>query len=328
MTTHVFKPLAIALLLGIAPLSISTAYAVATGPAGPTGATGAKGTTGLTGPAGPAGKNGANGSNGATGARGATGPVGPSGGVKGDPGIQGLPGANSTVAGPKGDPGLPGGEGAAGSPQAGNNAGDMEYWDGSTWLIIPAPISNTGSLEFCNGVPGWDVKGTCTATNIRYAIGNIGPAGGKVFYTTDAGLHGLEAAPADQSNFAAWGCDGTTVSGAQGTTVGTGAANTAAIAAACPTYYDSMMGSTYTSAAKIADDYALNGYTDWFLPSKNELNLLYLQKNLVGGLNTGYYWSSSESSSANAWSQFYANGSQNYSYGKTSNMSVRAIRAF
>ena len=43
MTTHVLKPLAIALLLGIAPLSISTAYAVAAvaGPAGPAGATGA-----------------------------------------------------------------------------------------------------------------------------------------------------------------------------------------------------------------------------------------------------------------------------------------------
>jgi len=73
MTTHVLKPLAIALLLGIAPLSISTAYAVATatGPAGPAGATGAKGATGLT-------------------------------------GAQGLPGAASTVAGPAGPTGAAG----------------------------------------------------------------------------------------------------------------------------------------------------------------------------------------------------------------------------
>jgi hypothetical protein len=330
MTPSILKPLAIALLLGVAPLSISTAYAVvaATGPAGPAGATGAKGDTGLTGPAGTNGTNGAtgiqglrglagtngnNGTNGTNGATGAIGLTGPSGGVKGD----------------TGSPGAPGPRGAAGTPQAGNNAGDMEYWDGSNWLIIPAPISNTGSLEFCNGVPGWDVKGTCIIPNtIVRSIGGNGPAGGKVFYVTAGGLHGLEAAPANQSNYAAWGCDGTTVSGAQGTKVGTGAANTAAIAAACPTYYDNMMQMTGTSAAKIADAYALNGYTDWFLPSKDELNLLYLQKNLVGGLNDSYYWSSSESSSANAWSQFYVYGSQINSYGKTTSLYVKAIRAF
>ena len=318
MTTHVFKPLAIALLLGIAPLSISTAYAVATGPAGPTGATGAKGTTGLQGPTGIAGNNGSNGSNGATGAPGLTGSVGPFGGVKGDKGIQGLPGANSTVAGPKGDPGLPGGEGAAGSPQAGNNAGDMEYWDGSTWLIIPAPVSNTGSLEFCNGVPGWDVKGTCTATNIRYAIGNIGPAGGKVFYVTDAGLHGLEAAPADQSSGAAWGCYGNAISGADGTAVGTGAANTTAIVTDC---------AEAGTAAKIADAYALNGYTDWYLPSKDELNLLYQQKTVVGGFANGSYWSSSQDGSSFAWLQYFSDGYQDY-YDKYLTLPVRAVRAF
>ena len=77
MTQSIFKPLAIALLLGVAPLSISTAFAVvgATGPVGPTGATGAKGNTGLTGLAGDNGSNGTNGTN----------------------------GANSTVRGPKGD---------------------------------------------------------------------------------------------------------------------------------------------------------------------------------------------------------------------------------
>ena len=311
MATHVLKPLAIALLLGIAPLSISTAYAVAavTGPAGPAGATGAKGATGLTGPEGPAGKNGSNGSNGATGAPGLTGPVGPSRGDKGDQGIQGLTGADSTVAGPQGDQGLPGSRGPTGSSQAGNAAGDMEYWDGSTWVIIPAPQSAKGSLEFSNGVPGWNVK-------VR-SIGDNGPAGGKVFYVTDAGLHGLEAAPADQSSGAAWGCIGNAISGADGTAVGTGAANTADIVAGC---------AEANTAAKIADAYALNGYTDWFLPSKDELNLLYQQKSVVGGFATNYYWSSSEGGSYDAWYQYFGDGYQGY--GKDLTLPVRAVRAF
>ncbi len=76
MTTHVLKPLAIALLLGIAPLSISTAYAVAA-VAGPAGATGAKGATGLTGATGPSG--GVKGDTGAIGPTGLTGPAGPAG---------------------------------------------------------------------------------------------------------------------------------------------------------------------------------------------------------------------------------------------------------
>ena len=317
MTTHVFKPLAIALLLGIAPLSISTAYAVAAvaGPAGPAGATGAKGTTGLTGPAGPAGKNGSNGSNGATGARGLTGPVGPSRGAKGDQGIQGLTGADSTVAGPQGDQGVPGSRGPTGSSQAGTAAGDMEYWDGSTWVIIPAPNSAKGSLEFCNGVTGWNVKSTCP---IVRSIGDNGPAGGKVFYVTDAGLHGLEAAPADQSSGAAWGCYGNAISGADGTAVGTGAANTTAIVTDC---------AEAGTAAKIADAYALNGYTDWYLPSKDELNLLYQQKTVVGGFANGSYWSSSQDGSSFAWLQYFSDGYQDY-YDKYLTLPVRAVRAF
>ena len=181
-------------------------------------------------------------------------------------------------------------------PQAGNDVGDMQYWDGSTWVIIPAPKTvvnrpTTGSLEFCNGVAGWNVKSTCRIPNPNpnstvYNIGDNGPAGGKVFYVTDnTGLHGLEAAPGDQAVTVTWGCSGTDIAGADGTAVGTGAANTADIVAGC---------SEPNTAAKIADAYALNGYMDWYLPSKDELNLLYQQKTVVGGFVSNQYWSSSE----------------------------------
>ncbi len=130
--------------------------------------------------------------------------------------------------------------------------------------------------------------------------------GGIVFYTTDGGLHGLEAAPADQSSSAGWGCYGTAITGADGTALGTGAQNTVDILADC---------ATAGIAADIADDYGLNGYTDWFLPSKDELNELYLNKDVVGGFAGDFYWSSSEVNSDAAWYQIFGDGNQ-YTAGK------------
>lgn len=118
-----------------------------------------------------------------------------------------------------------------------------------------------------------------------YAIGDTGPAGGKVFYITDGGLHGLEVAPADQSGGAEWGCYGTLIAGADGTAVGTGAQNTADILAGC---------SEAGRAASIADEYTLGEYDDWFLPSRDELNLLYQQRSELGGFTTNAYWSSTQ----------------------------------
>ena len=153
-----------------------------------------------------------------------------------------------------------------------------------------------------------------------YSIGDTGPAGGKVFYVYDSGKHGLEAAPVDQDagTGALWGCSGTDIPGATGTAIGTGAQNTAAILAGC---------AETGAAAKLADAYTLNGYTDWFLPSKDELNLLYCQKGVVGGFASSLYWSSSQLDSSLAWSQNFNDGAQ-YSSLKASAARVRAVRAF
>ena len=120
---------------------------------------------------------------------------------------------------------------------------------------------------------------------VHYHIGDTGPAGGLVIYVTDGGLHGLEAAPVDQSAGAVWGCEDTDP-GAVGTAIGTGAQNTAIIVAGC----------TETGiAAKLADAYALNGFTDWFLPSLDEMRQLLLQYQIVGGLDlNSAYWTSTE----------------------------------
>jgi hypothetical protein len=70
-------------------------------------------------------------------------------------------------------------------------------------------------------------------------------------------------------------------------------------------------------------------YGDWYLPSKVELNLLYNQKTVVGGFAINYYWSSTENDSNYAWSQFFYGGSQNiYDNKSSTNIRVRAVRAF
>jgi len=84
-------------------------------------------------------------------------------------------------------------------------------------------------------------------------------------------------------------------------------------------------GSTY--AAGLARAYNGGSYTDWFLPSKDELNKLYINKVAIGGFFADFYWSSSELNAYVAWGQAFINGYQygNYEY---SAYRVRAVRAF
>jgi len=170
---------------------------------------------------------------------------------------------------------------------------------------------------------------TCTVTvNLApLAIGdNYG--GGKVAYILQSGdsgynpivQHGLIAAPSDQSGGAAWGCIFTFLPGADGTAIGTGNQNTIDIIAGC---------STAGIAARLCGDLVLNGYNDWFLPSKDELYKLYLNKNAIGGggLADGQYWSSSESNADFAWGLSFVNGVQ-FGAHKSLFLRVRAVRAF
>jgi hypothetical protein len=156
-----------------------------------------------------------------------------------------------------------------------------------------------------------------------YVIGDTGPAGGIVFYITELGHYGLEAAPADQSvpfnPGAAWGCFGTDITGADGTAIGTGAQNTADILADCV---------DLGIAARLADDFTLNGYNDWFLPSKDELNELYINSAVVGGFASNFYWGSSEVNANDAWGQFFGFGVQANGFKFNTSYGVRAVRAF
>jgi hypothetical protein len=86
--------------------------------------------------------------------------------------------------------------------------------------------------------------------------------------------------------------------------------------------------STCTSGAiQVAADYTYNSKTDWHLPSKDELEVLYIQRTKVGGFTTDYYWSSSETADRNAWLQGFYDGSQANGY-KVNPYYVRPVRAF
>ena len=152
-------------------------------------------------------------------------------------------------------------------------------------------------------------------------IGRRGPAGGLVFYDKGSysdGWRYLEAAPSDLSGGGyVWGENGWIKTS---TEIGAGYANTMKI-------------SSYrygnVTVAKACLDYSVNGYDDWFLPSKDELDLIY--KNLdvreIGSFANDDYWSSSEGNADDAWGQSFYNGSQVH-YLRGNKGRVRPIRAF
>lgn len=144
-------------------------------------------------------------------------------------------------------------------------------------------------------------------------------------------IHGLIAATADQSDGIVWAtADYNTVAvprtatPATGTGIGTGSNNTDMIIA----QHNASSVDLSNYAAGVARSYEGGGHTDWFLPSKDELNKLYLNKEAIGGFNdSGIYWSSSESSTSDAWGQNFDGGGQAY-YRRNGGSRVRPVRAF
>ena len=84
---------------------------------------------------------------------------------------------------------------------------------------------------------------------------------------------------------------------------------------------------TWEAARKACDELSEHDCIDWRLPSKEELNQLYLNRSAVGGFSVNFYWSSTEHSAFNAWFQYFYHGIQYY-YFKYYKWCVRAVRAF
>lgn len=164
----------------------------------------------------------------------------------------------------------------------------------------------------------------------QYKIGDFAQ-GGIIFWVDETGEHGLVADTADISTGIQWYNGTNKVTNARGDGVGSGEMNTMLIVS--QQTVDNTVGSF---AALLCANLRRGPYGDWYLPSKEELNLMYQNKaaiNATALANGGnafaasFYWSSSEFNGNNAWFQDFFNGNQ-LNFGKSLNFRVRAIRAF
>jgi hypothetical protein len=145
---------------------------------------------------------------------------------------------------------------------------------------------------------------------------------GIVFNVYDNGKHGLIAAKDDSSPIR-WYAGTYTNTMAMANGILGGKSNTLLIVAN-QGYGD---GAIYAARACQSSNIYMMGLTDWYLPSKLELDILYSQKNVVGGFSNAFYWSSTESNSTWAWCQNFSTGVQNENT-KENNFYIRAIRSF
>jgi len=169
------------------------------------------------------------------------------------------------------------------------------------------------------------VQGANKGAGKTYKVGDVGPGGGIIFYDrgfVSDGWRYLEAAPAGTDFTAQWGAYEKDVSGTN-TSVGSGKRNTKLIVDRLKQLGENEW------AAQICTGMEIGGLNDWFLPSKDELDLMYknLKQKGLGGFSSRWYWSSSQFVNSYAWNQYFSDGSQGKFY-KNYTLSVRAVRAF
>jgi hypothetical protein len=148
--------------------------------------------------------------------------------------------------------------------------------------------------------------------------------GGKIAYIfqpsdngfVDGEVHGIIAAAQDLPGTYIWGCSDTLIQGADDRSIGMGMQNTI-----------DMINSNCGDAAQVCSNLLLNGFDDWFLPSQDELQQLYLNRTAIGGFVNWVYWSSNERDIGQAWNFYFLNGGYNFG-GKYGNYIVRPVRYF
>lgn len=200
-------------------------------------------------------------------------------------------------------------------------------------IIFCTDCGVVGQPQFYSGSSWYNMLGQAAAAPLSVGLSAFG---GKIAYILQPGdpgydanvVHGLVAAATDVSTDAMWGCYGTTINGADGTAIGTGNQNTIDILAGC---------TEVGIAAKLCAELSITDpdgtvYTDWYLPSLDELIKLYNNRVAIGAFNlSAAYWSSTEAynSFVHAWiHSFNDNYSADIAKDTLSNLHVRAIRAF
>lgn len=182
--------------------------------------------------------------------------------------------------------------------------GELQVYNGTEWTNMIGGIASVVPINIGDSYGGGTVIYLFQSGNTGYVAGES---------------HGIIVAN-DDAGYSPWGCNGTTTN-ATGTVVGSATQNTANIIAS----------NCSGTAAQLCVDYRGGGYSDWSLPSIDELNIVFTNRSyLPSSLSQYLYWSSSETSSAGAYRKDMRNTNTGgvQSFGKTSNSHVRAVRYF
>jgi hypothetical protein len=166
-----------------------------------------------------------------------------------------------------------------------------------------------GGITFYDREPSAIPASAPVKSTAVYKIGDRGPAGGIIFYVNpvaDDDWRYLEAAPAStEGKSIQWAANSGNVSGTKAD-IGTGKQNTKLI------METAMQTGENFAAARLCDRLVSGGFDDWYLPSKVELGLMYLNLKTegAGGFSEDWYWSSSQLADAHAWVQNFGDGFQ------------------
>jgi hypothetical protein len=165
----------------------------------------------------------------------------------------------------------------------------VEIEKGGTGLTT---VGTNGQVLTSNGTSiTWATPASSSSSSPTYTTGLNSDLGGYVFFLSTDFKHGLVAETQDQSTPTTW----------------------------------------YDAEDEISNqaNHSTNGkkFTDWRLPTKHELNLMYSVKNSIGGFASNFYWSSTEGDSTRAWYHYFGDNSRN-STSKVNSFYVRAVRAF
>jgi hypothetical protein len=146
--------------------------------------------------------------------------------------------------------------------------------------------------------------------------------GGFIFYVDSATATGKIVGGSDVSESASWGCSGQDMTGATDSAFGFGAANTDFLVQNC---------TSLNSAANFCSGAVENGFTDWYLPTEDELKLVYtvLGANKIGGFADDYYWTSTQTPASTNAAQhvLFVDGTVSFS-SKSNGYKVRAVKDF
>ena len=205
---------------------------------------------------------------------------------------------------------------------------------------------SSGTGSFSSSITG--LTGSTTYHVRAYAINSVGTSygaeddfttsapsksigdahqGGVVFYITapvagqSSGTNGLICKTSDMTS-RQWGCYGSAISGANGATIGTGNQNTIDVVNGC---------ATRPIAASDCYDYNDGTYSDWYLPSIDELSQVYVQKTAIGDTwASSRYWASTEGDGTNygAKAVYMPTGAVSLGYGRDNSLPFRPIRNF